>query len=93
MGDYRDELMHAKAVVSKLNWPQNNYRYQKMNSGSNPVMVNVYNLKDGFKQLEAGYFKDVPNFRDAYIAMHGFNTWQKRVHGKRSPIFYLGFIL
>lgn len=79
MGDYRDELMRAKAVVSKLNWPQNNYRYQKMNSGSSPVMVSVYNLKDGFKQLEMGYFKDVPNVRDAYIAMYGFNSWQKRL--------------
>jgi hypothetical protein len=79
MGDYRDELMRSKAVVSKLNWPFNSYRYQKMNVGTSPVMVNVYNLKDGFKQLESGYFKDMPNFRDAYIAMYGFNSWQKRV--------------
>jgi hypothetical protein len=79
MGDYRNELARAKAVVSKLNWPQNNYRYQKMNAGTNPVMVSVYNLKDGFKQLEADYFKNVPNVRDAYIAMYGWDSWQKRL--------------
>jgi hypothetical protein len=79
MGDYRDELKRWTDVVSKLNLPFNGYRYQKMNAGTSPVMVNVYNLKDGFKQLEAGYFKDVPNIRDAYIAKYGFASWQKRL--------------
>lgn len=78
-GDYRDELVRGRAVVTKLKWPFNSFAYQMRNSGSSPVMVSVYNLKDGFKQLEAGYFKDVPNFRDAYIAMHGFASWQKRL--------------
>jgi hypothetical protein len=79
IGDYRSELARAKAVVDKLNWPFNSSIYQMRNSGSSPVIVSVYNLKDGFKQLESGYFKDVPNFRDAYIAMHGFSSWQKRL--------------
>lgn len=79
IGDYRDELKRWANVVSKLNWPINGYRYQKMGAGTSPVMVNVYNLKDGFKQLEAGYFKDMPNVRDAYIAMYGFASWQKRL--------------
>ncbi len=79
MGDYRDEMMRSKAVSLKVNWPLNSYRYQQMMAGTDPVMVSVYNLKDGFKQLEAGYFKDMPNFRDAYIAMYGFASWQKRL--------------
>lgn len=79
LGDYRDELVRARAVVSKIKWPFNSSVYMQRNAGSSPVMVSVYNLKDGFKQLEAGYFKDVPNFRDAYIAMHGFASWQKRL--------------
>lgn len=79
MGDYRDEMMRSKAVSLKVNWPLNSYRYQQMMAGTDPVMVNVYNLKDGFKQLEAGYFKDMPNFRDSYIAMYGFASWQKRL--------------
>ena len=78
-GDYRDELKRWFDVVSKLNLPFNGSRYMKMMAGTDPVWVNVYNLKDGFKQLESNYFKDVPNIRDAYIAKYGFASWQKRL--------------
>jgi hypothetical protein len=78
MGDYRDELSKGLAVTRKLNSPFNNRRFQQLATGTNPVMVSVYNLKDGFKQLEQNYFKDAPNFRDKYIETYGFNAWTKR---------------
>lgn len=78
MGEYRDELNKGLAVARKMNTPFNSSRYQLMGAGSSPVMVSVYNLKDGFKQLEQNYFKDAPNFRDNYIAAYGFDAWTKR---------------
>lgn len=78
MGDYRDEVKKGVMVSKSLNAPFNNNRYQLIGAGSDPVMVSVYNLKDGFKQLEQNYFKNVPNFRDNYITTYGFSSWEKR---------------
>ncbi|MEO5984568.1 MAG: hypothetical protein ABIP80_03625 [Ferruginibacter sp.] len=78
MGDYRDEIKKGVMVSRTLNVPVNNHRYQLIAAGSNPVMVSVYNLKDGFKQLDQDYFKMAPNFRDNYITTYGFNNWEKR---------------
>ena len=78
MGDYRDEVKKGVMVSRTLNSPFNNNRYQLIGAGSNPVMVSVYNLKDGFKQLESDYFKNVAIFRDNYITTYGFNNWEKR---------------
>jgi hypothetical protein len=78
MGDYRNEIKKGVDVTKKLNVPTNNRRYQLMAAGSSPQMASVYVLKDGFKQLEQDYFKDVPNFRDNYIKTYGFDAWTNR---------------
>ena len=79
MSDYRNEIKRGVEVTKKLNVPTNNRRYQMMAAGSSPQMASVYVLKDGFKQLEQDYFKDVPNFRDNYIKTYGFDAWTDRV--------------
>lgn len=79
MGDYRNEIKKGIDVSKKLNMPFNNRRYQLMAAGSDPQMAAVYVLKDGFKQLEQDYFKDVPNFRDHYIKTYGVNAWMDRI--------------
>lgn len=78
MGDYRDEMRKTIALSNKPEVPFNSSRYAQMFAGSSPVMVSIYTLKDGFKQLEMDYFKNVPVFRDDYIKMYGFNAWTKR---------------
>lgn len=79
MGDYRDELKRAVDMNKKIGVPFNNNRYQQMAAGSAPQMASVYNLKDGFKQLEMDYFKDAPNFRDSYVKIYGIDAWEARI--------------
>ena len=79
MGDYRDEISKGVTVSRKTPNPYNNSRYQQVGAGSDPVMVSVYNLKDGFKQLERDYFKDAPVMRDNYIKAYSFSAWEKRM--------------
>lgn len=51
-------------------------------SGSDPVRVQVRNLKDGFKELENNYYGPnpmAPNaFKDAYIKDYGQDAWDAR---------------
>jgi hypothetical protein len=79
MGDYRDELKKTVDMLKKMNLPTNIFRYQKMAAGTSPVMSAVYALKDGFKQLEQGYFKDAPMLRDMYVKTYGIDAWMARV--------------
>ena len=58
--------------------------YVQQFSGSDPVIVNVRNLKDGFKEMENGYYGPNPManqpdaFKNAYIAQYGQADWDAR---------------
>ena len=49
-------------------------------AGSNQTIVSIRNLKDGYKELETGYFKMMgpDDFKKAYIADYGHEVWDKR---------------
>lgn len=55
--------------------------YVQILSGSDPVMVTVRNLKDGFKELETNYF-GAPNppdaLKNAYVKVYGQEAWDAR---------------
>lgn len=55
--------------------------YVQILSGSDPVMVTIRNLKDGFKELETNYFgaPNPPNaLKSAYIKEYGQEAWDAR---------------
>ena len=56
--------------------------YTQLWSGSDPVRVNIRNLKDGFKELETDYYGPNPMsttaFKDAYIKDYGQEGWDTR---------------
>ena len=55
--------------------------YVQMMSGSDPVIVTVRSLKDGFKELEMNYYgpsNPTNAMKDAYIATYGQEDWDKR---------------
>lgn len=51
--------------------------------GSEQVIVEIRNLKDGFKSLETGFYgaapTGAPSFRDEYVKMYGHSDWDTRV--------------
>ena len=84
--DYRKELARAVKINSKLkgNFIENlsTSYYEQLWDGSDQVVVQIRNLKDGFKSLEDGYY-GLPQpgnaFRDAYVAAYGHAAWDARV--------------
>ena len=53
----------------------------KQQAGTSPTFVSIRNLKDGYKELETGYFKMMgpDDFKNAYIASYGQEAWDKRI--------------
>jgi hypothetical protein len=51
-------------------------------AGSDPVIVNIRALKDGFKELENNYYGPNPNaptaFKDGYVKEYGQEAWDAR---------------
>lgn len=55
--------------------------YVQILSGSDPVMVTVRNLKDGYKELETNYYgaaNPTNAMKDAYIKDYGQEAWDAR---------------
>ncbi len=71
-------VMAALPTPSPISY---NY-YVQLFSGSDPVVVTVRNLKDGFKELENNYYGPNPNpptaFKDTYVKMYGQDAWDAR---------------
>ncbi len=80
------EAKRGSLVNAKLN-PNDRFSYNnyvQILSGSDPVMVSVRNLKDGFKELETDYYGPNPManqpdaFKNAYIKDYGQTDWDAR---------------
>lgn len=55
--------------------------YVQILSGSDPVMVTIRNLKDGYKELETNYYgasNPTNAFKEAYIKDYGQEDWDAR---------------
>jgi hypothetical protein len=84
-GDYRNELARGIKVLSSLKgsfWENLSLSvFEQLWDGSEPVVVTIRNLKDGFKSLEADYYGALPPnaFKDAYAKEYGTADWDKRV--------------
>ena len=84
--DYRKELARGIKTLGKLKgafWDNFSFSvYQQLWAGSDPVLVTVRNLKDGFKSLEDNYYAPMteitPAFKDEYIKTYGTLDWDKR---------------
>lgn len=84
--DYFNEEKRSFKVLHLMKgkfWDNLNLRnYSQLWDGSDHVMVTVRTLKDGFKELEQGYFGQAsdgnPTFKDVYIQQYGTLDWDKR---------------
>jgi hypothetical protein len=78
--DVTDELKRSIAVDKKINSPVSFDGFIKQLAGSKPVVVIIRHLKDGFKELDSDYFKDLNDkFKAAYLEMYGQAAWDKRM--------------
>jgi hypothetical protein len=80
LADYLSELRRSILTLGKINSPISLNISVKQQSGSSPTIISIRNLKDGFKELDADYFKTPPNaFRESYVKDYGQAAWDKRV--------------
>jgi hypothetical protein len=78
------ESRRSSLINAKIN-PTSRFSansYTQIWAGSDPVRVQMRNLKDGFKELETDYYGPntmAPNaFKDAYIKDYGQDAWDAR---------------
>ena len=82
------EARRGSLIQAKLN-PNPTFSgntYVQIMQGTKSVMVQIRNLKDGFKELDNRYFPPNPNppaqgtnpFKDAYIKDYGQEAWDAR---------------
>ncbi len=80
MADYLTELRKSMLILGKIGSQLSFSTLVKQFAGSSPTIMSIRNLKDGFQELEADYFKTPPNaFREAYVKEYGQEAWDKRV--------------
>lgn len=84
-GDYRKELARGVKVLGNLKgafWDNLSLSvFEQLWDGSEPVVVTIRNLKDGFASLETDFYGPLPPnaFRDEYVKEFGTADWDKRV--------------
>lgn len=84
-GDYTKELARGIKVLGNLKgafWDNLSLNvYDQLWTGSEPVIVTIRNLKDGFKSLETDYYGAMSPtaFKDEYVKEYGTADWDKRV--------------
>ncbi len=79
MSDYLQEVKRAVNTNMKRNVPWGASTYVQNFTGSDPVVVNIRTLKDGWKELETNYFNRPQNeMRDVYVKEYGQAMWDKR---------------
>jgi hypothetical protein len=84
--DYRKESIRGAIILAKLKgkfWDHLSVNvFEEIWDGSDPVVVSIRNLKDGFKSLEANYYGPMndgnPTYKDEYIKAYGTADWDKR---------------
>jgi len=84
-GDYTKELARGIKVLGNLKgtfWENLSLNvFEQLWTGSEPVIVSIRNLKDGFKSLETDFYGATPPtaFKDEYAKEYGAADWDKRV--------------
>lgn len=87
IADYRREAARTVKIQKTLKTPfAENLSFsvfEQLWDGSDQVVVNIRNLKDGFKSLQAGFYgpatPGTPGFRDEYAKQYGHAAWDERV--------------
>ena len=82
-GDYRRELAKAVKVLDKTSGKFfENFSFnifEQLWDGSDPVVVNIRQLKDGFQSLDMNFYGPIgDSFREAYVKAYGTADWDKR---------------
>ena len=85
--DYRAESARGAKMLAKLKggfWDNLSVNvFEQLWDGNDPVVVNIRNLKDGFKSLETDFYgaavAGAPTFKDEYVKAYGTADWDKRV--------------
>ena len=82
--DYRKESARGVKVINNLTgkfWENLHVSvFEQLWDGSDPVVVNIRNLKDGFQSLETDFYGSTgTSFRDEYVKQFGTAEWDKRV--------------
>lgn len=85
--DYRAESARSAKTLGKLKgtfWDNLSLSvFEQLWDGSEPIVVTIRNLKDGFKSLETDFYgamqPGAPTFKDEYIKAYGTADWDKRV--------------
>jgi hypothetical protein len=82
--DYRKESARGVKVINKLTgkfWENLGVGvFEQLWDGSDPVVVNIRNLKDGFQSLETDFYGSTgTSFKDEYVKQFGTSDWDKRV--------------
>jgi hypothetical protein len=79
MSDYLQEMRRSTNAQIQRKAPFGVAAYVQNFAGSDPVVVTMRTLKDGFKELEADYFNRPQNeMRDAYVKEYGQAMWDRR---------------
>lgn len=87
IADYRREAARSVKIQKKLKTPfAENLSFsvfEQLWDGSDQVVVNIRNLKEGFKALQAGFYAPAPtgspSFRDEYVKEYGHTAWDDRI--------------
>lgn len=80
MEEYLAEARRTTIIHDKFNSPFSFATLVKQQAGSNPTIITLRLLREGYKELEAGYFSYPSNIlRDTYVQEYGQEAWNKRV--------------
>jgi hypothetical protein len=80
MAEYMAEVRKAVLLYTKIKAPFSFNTMVKQQAGSSPTLIQIRNLKDGYKELDQDFYK-LPNdyFKEAYIKEYGQADWDKRM--------------
>lgn len=83
-GDYRQELSIGIKVLKNLKgkfWENLSVNvFEQLWDGTDPVVVSIRNLKDGFQSLETDFYGATGTcFMDEYVKQFGTAAWDKKV--------------
>jgi hypothetical protein len=80
MEEYLAEARRTTIIHDKFSSPFSFATLVKQQAGSNTTIITLRLLKEGYKELEAGYYSYPPNIlRDTYVQEYGKEAWDKRL--------------
>lgn len=80
LAEYMTEIRRGVLINTKLKAPFSYNTMIKQFAGSSPTIIQIRNLKEGYKELESNYY-NLPQdgFKNAYIQEYGQEAWDKRM--------------